>query len=117
MTTKNSRSTKTFNEKIWELTEKIPKGKITTYKILAHELDTNAYRAVGQALRCNPYAPRIPCHRVVSSDGSIGGFMGKIESESKEIRKKTKMLTKEGIRIKQGKIIDFENVLFRYREL
>ena len=68
-----------FNERTYDLLKKVPKGKVTTYKALAEKLGTKAYRAVGQAMRCNPYAPKVPCHRVVKSDGSIGGFQGSIE--------------------------------------
>jgi O-6-methylguanine DNA methyltransferase len=49
----------------------------TTYGQIARKLNTKAYRAVGNACRKNPYAPRVPCHRVVRSDGTIGGFGGK----------------------------------------
>jgi len=105
---------KSFNEKIYNLLKKVPKGKITTYKVLAEALGTKAYRAVGQAMRCNPYAPIVPCHRVVKSDGSIGGFSGSINPNSKEVRRKISMLRKEGIKIKNNKIVDFENVLFEF---
>ena len=106
MTSKNS-----FNEKIYALLRKVPKGKVTTYKALAEKLNTRAYRAVGQAMRCNPYAPNVPCHRVVSSDGSIGGFMGNKNLNSKEVRKKIRMLRKEGIKIYKNKIVDFKRCL------
>ena len=72
-----------FNEKVYSLLKKVPKGKVTTYKVLAEKLGTKAYRAVGQAIRCNPYAPEVPCHRCVSSVGSIGGFMGTKNSRKK----------------------------------
>ncbi len=75
-----------FAEKVYFLCRKIPEGKVTTYREIAHALNTKGYQAVGQALRCNPYAPRVPCHRVVKSDGSLGGFKGK--SEGKEIKEK-----------------------------
>lgn len=104
---------KSFNEKIYSLLKKVPKGKVTTYKILAEALGTKAYRAVGQAMRRNPYAPKVPCHRVVKSDGSIGGFSGSLNPKSKEVKKKIRMLRKEGIDIKDSKIKDFEKVLFR----
>ena len=97
-----------FNEKVYALLRKVPKGKVTTYKALAEKLGTKAYRAVGQAMRCNPYAPMVPCHRVVSSDGSIGGFMGNKNSDSREINKKIRMLKKEGIQVKNNKIINFD---------
>ncbi|MEK6983833.1 MAG: MGMT family protein [Nanoarchaeota archaeon] len=102
-----------FNEKIYCLLKKIPKGKVTTYKILAEAAGTKAYRAVGQAMRCNPYAPVVPCHRVVKSDGSIGGFAGSINPNGKEVRKKIAMLGKEGIATKNRKIVNFKKVLIK----
>ena len=95
---------KPFHKKIYDLLKKIPKGKVTTYKILAEKLGTKAYRAVGQAMRRNPNAPNVPCHRVINSDGSIGGYMGKKNENSKEIKKKISLLKKEGVKIKNNKI-------------
>ena len=100
----------TFNEKIYALLKKVPKGKVTTYKALAEALGTKAYRAVGQAMRCNPYAPKVPCHRVVKSDGSIGGFGGTKELSSPELSKKMKLLRKEGVFIKGNKIVNFQDL-------
>lgn len=99
-----------FSDKVYELLRKVPSGKVTTYKILAEKLGTKAYRAVGQAMKNNPYAPEVPCHRVVRSDGSIGGFMGKMSGE--EIAKKIKMLRAEGIEVKNGKIVGYDSRLF-----
>lgn len=92
----------TFAERVYEELKNVPKGKVTTYKILAEKLGTKAYRAVGAALKNNPYAPEVPCHRVVASDGSIGGFMGK--KSGKEIDKKINMLLEEGVEIIKGRI-------------
>jgi methylated-DNA-[protein]-cysteine S-methyltransferase len=100
-----------LNEKVWKICKRIPKGKVATYKSIAKALHTTAYRAVGQALKRNPYAPDVPCHRVVASDGSIGGFMGKVKG--KTISKKVRMLEKEGIRFKGNKIVDFKKRLAR----
>lgn len=105
MQSKNS-----FNEKIYALLRKVPKGKVTTYKALAEALGTKAYRAVGQAMRCNSYAPKVPCHRCVASDGSIGGFSGSGNPNSKEVKRKIRMLRKEGIRLKNNKIVDVEKI-------
>ena len=71
--TKN-RTNKTFREKVCEIVGKIPKGKVMTYKQVA-KLAGNAMasRAVGNILREN-YDPRIPCHRVIRSDGGVGGY-------------------------------------------
>ena len=103
-----------FNQKIYSLLKTVPKGKITTYKILAEAAGTKAYRAVGQAMRNNPYAPIVPCHRVVSSNGTIGGFMGTKEKNSKEIKKKIRMLEKEGVKIKNNRIVDFRDIYFKF---
>lgn len=79
-----------FNEKVWALTARIPRGKVMTYAQIAHQLKSKGYRAVGNALNKNPYAPTVPCHRVVGSDGSLTGFAAGLE-------KKRKLLRSEGI--------------------
>ncbi len=99
--------TNSFSEKCYSLLRKVPKGKITTYKALAEKLGTKAYRAVGNAMNKNPYAPRVPCHRVVKSNGEVGGFFS-------GTKKKIEMLRKEGIPIKEGKIIDFKSYLYKF---
>lgn len=96
-----------FQEQVWELLKKIPKGKVTTYKEIAHALNTKAYRAVGNACHNNPYSPVAACHRVVNSDGSIGGF-------SSGVKKKIKMLEREGVKVRNGKIVDFKKILFKF---
>jgi methylated-DNA-[protein]-cysteine S-methyltransferase len=99
-----------FEEKVWKLMEKIPKGRVTTYGLVAKKLNTKAYRAVGNACRRNPYAPRVPCHRVVRSDGTVGGFGGK--TSGKNVKKKIQMLRKEHVEIIDGRIADFAEVIF-----
>jgi len=65
---------KTFKEKVFEVVVKIPKGKTLTYKEVARIAGSpNAYRAVGSILKTN-YDSKIPCHRVVKSDGSLGNY-------------------------------------------
>ena len=103
-----------FNEKVYMLLKKVPKGKVTTYKQLANALGTRAYRAVGGAMKNNPYSPKVPCHRVVSSDGSIGGFGGMKNPKSLEVQRKIKMLRSEGVMVIKDKIKDFEKILFRF---
>ena len=90
----------------------IPKGKVTTYALIAKKLHTKAYQAVGNACRQNPYAPRVPCHRVVKSDGTIGGFAGK--TKGKTVQNKIELLRREKVRVRDGKIVDFEKVLFKF---
>jgi len=82
-----------FQEKVYAICKKIPKGKTMTYGEIAKILKSSP-RAVGQALRVNPYAPIVPCHRVIKSDGSLGGYNGKMNS-----RKKINLLKKEGVKI------------------
>jgi len=101
-----------FADKVYTLCKKVPKGKVTTYKELAKALGTKAYRAVGQAMRHNPYAPIVPCHRVVASDGTMGGFGG--QTHGPNIRSKIRMLEKEGVRVIGGKIHNFERILHRF---
>lgn len=102
-----------FHRKIYGLLKKVPEGKVTTYKALAEAAGTKAYRAVGQAMRCNPYAPIVPCHRVVASDGSIGGFQGSRNPDGKELKKKIVMLMREGVEVKNKRIVNFNKKLFR----
>ena len=97
----------TFNEKCYELLKQIPEGKVTTYKEIAKALNTKAYRAVGNAMNKNPNPVKIPCHRVVKADGSLGGYAyGDI--------KKIDLLTKEGVKIKDGRIVDFKTILHHF---
>lgn len=97
-----------FNERCYSLLKKVPKGKVTTYKALAQAMKTKAYRAVGNAMNKNPYAPKVPCHRVVNANGEIGGFV-------KGVKRKIEMLKKEGIKVKNNKIVDFEKHIFNLR--
>ena len=90
-----------FNQKCYELLSKIPKGKLSTYKQIAHILNTKAYRAVGNAMANNPNLIIVPCHRVIKSDGHIGGY-------ALGVKRKISLLKNEGIVIKKGEIIDFE---------
>ena|SRR3989338_1802629 len=97
-----------FQNKIYGILKKVPKGRVTTYKLLAQRLGSNAYRAVGTAMRKNPFAPIIPCHRVVCSNGEVGNYSGDGGANGK-----IKLLRDEGVEIDNNKIINFEKVLWR----
>jgi methylated-DNA-[protein]-cysteine S-methyltransferase len=97
-----------FQDRILSLCKMIPTGRVTTYKILARKLNTKAYRAVGTALKNNKTPIIVPCHRVVKSDGTLGGYAGKMNNDKKRV-----LLEKEGIRIKNDRIVDFERILWR----
>ncbi|MCB0309904.1 MAG: MGMT family protein [Bdellovibrionales bacterium] len=96
-----------FAEKCYAVLRQVPPGKVTTYQEIARALGSNAYRAVGQAMKRNPYAPEVPCHRVVQSDGSLGGFAwGPI--------KKRQLLEREGISVRHGRVQNFNQCLFKF---
>ncbi len=95
---------KTFNQKVYEICKTIPKGKISTYRQIALKLNCKAYRAVGNALNKNPYAPVVPCHRVIKTNGEVGGF-------ASGTKNKIKLLKQEGIEIKNNKI-DLKKYLY-----
>ena len=103
-----------FDQRVYRVLEKVPKGKVTTYKEIARVLNTKAYRAVGQALRRNEKPIIIPCHRVVSNDGRIGGFAGKTDPSSLAVKRKIRLLRSEGVEIKNNKI-NLEKYLYRLR--
>ena len=88
----NLKGTK-FQLKVWNYLKKIPRGKVKTYSEVAKAIGRPlAVRAVANAIGKNPLAPQIPCHRVVRSDGSLGGYSGKGGIKTKRF-----MLKKEGI--------------------
>ena len=82
-----------FQLKVWNFLKKIPKGKVKTYSEVAKAIRKPlAVRAVANAIAKNPYPIQIPCHRVIRSDGSLGGYSGE-----GGVKKKKNLLKKEGI--------------------
>ena len=82
-----------FQRKVWNYLKTIKKGSVTTYKQVAIAINRpKSARAVANAVGKNPLAPKIPCHRAIKSDGSLGGYSGK-----GGIKTKKKLLKKEGI--------------------
>ncbi|MFX0134406.1 MAG: MGMT family protein [Candidatus Hodarchaeota archaeon] len=86
-----------FQKKVLKITQKIPKGKVATYGLIAQVIGNRSYRAVGNALNRNPYPITIPCHRVIRSDGKTGGFARGTEY-------KEKLLRNENVEINKGRI-------------
>ena len=98
-----------FEIAVLEKLKKVPHGQVTTYGILAKAVGRpGAARAVGNAVNKNPWAPRVPCHRVVKSTGELGGF-------ASGTRKKIGLLKKEGVMVKKGRIIDFNLILYKFK--
>ncbi|KAL8365146.1 hypothetical protein RB595_004116 [Gaeumannomyces hyphopodioides] len=89
-----------FERRVWRLLVQIPRGRVSTYGALAAHLASSP-RAVGNALRRNPLAPLVPCHRVVATGGGLGGFKGKVARRDGEgttqLREKRALLRGEGV--------------------
>jgi O-6-methylguanine DNA methyltransferase len=96
---------KPFRKKVLQLLYTVPRGQWTTYKAMSDALSSSP-RAVGNAMRNNPYAPYVPCHRVLASDGSIGGFGGSWGQEGVHAKEKIKLLREEGVKFDgKGKVV------------
>lgn len=87
----------TFNQKAWAICSRIPAGKVATYGEIARVLGSKGARAVGNAMHNNPYAPHVPCHRVVGSNRRLTGYAG-------GLAKKERMLKAEGVKIHNGRV-------------
>lgn len=93
--TQSAKRTTAFQERVYAALRGIPPGFVTTYGSLATLLECGSSQAIGQALRNNPFAPEVPCHRIVKSDGSLGGFFG--DSTDLALVRKRRLLEDEGI--------------------
>ena len=82
-----------FQRKVYLALLDVPRGTTISYKQLGEKIGCKSAQAIGQALKRNPFAPHVPCHRVIASDGTIGGFHGQREGEM--IDKKMKLLKEE----------------------
>jgi methylated-DNA-[protein]-cysteine S-methyltransferase len=97
-----------LEQKIFKKLLQVPKGQVTTYGELSKAVGLkNGQRVVGKIMNKNPYPVIIPCHRVVMSTGKIGGY-----AYGEHV--KTKLLNDEGVQIKNGKILDLENKIYRF---
>ena len=95
-----------FQSECYIALEKVPPGKVISYAGLAEMIGRpKAHRAVGSAMNKNPFAPKVPCHRVVKSNGEIGGF-------ADDINVKIKRLHKEGVEVLNNKVVNFKSILF-----
>ena len=96
-----------LEHKVYEKLLQVPKGKVTTYSELAKAVGLkNGQRAIGRIMSKNPFPVIVPCHRVILANGKIGGY-----AWGEKI--KTNMLSKEGVKIKKGRILD-SNKIYRF---
>ena len=91
---------KTFDEQSYEQLSKIPKGKVSTYQEIARALGVKAYRAVGQAMNRNQNLINVHCHRVVKSNGEVGGYALGQDA-------KIQLLKKEGVEVDGQRVVDY----------
>jgi methylated-DNA-[protein]-cysteine S-methyltransferase len=100
-----------FQQRVYDALRHVPRGRVTTYKALADCLGCRSCRAVGQALRRNPFAPQVPCHRVIAADFTIGGFAG--ATAGAEIARKLRLLAGEGVKFHHKRLADPAQCLTR----
>lgn len=93
-----------LSERVYELLRRVPPGRVTTYKALAERLGTRAYRAIGVILSKNPDIPVVPCHRVVMSDGRLGGY-------ARGVDEKRRLLLSEGVPVVNNRVVGFERYM------
>ncbi len=97
-----------LSSRVYKKLLKVPKGRVTTYAELARAVGVeNGQRAIGNIMNKNPNPIIVPCHRVVRSDGSIGGYaFGQAEKEL--------LLSSEGVNIKDGRIVNMDETVYRF---
>lgn len=97
-----------LSELVYKKLTQVPEGKVTTYSELAKAVSLkNGQRVIGQIMKKNPFPVIIPCHRVVKSDGKIGGY-------AYGAKVKTNMLKNEGIKIQNGKIQEWNKKFYKF---
>ncbi len=99
--------TKSFEDQCLKLLRQIPAGKVTTYREIARKLDSKAYRAVGRAMAKNRNLVVFPCHRVVCSDGKVGGY-------ANGVNQKIQLLKREGVAVIGERVIALESVMYQF---
>jgi methylated-DNA-[protein]-cysteine S-methyltransferase len=93
-----------FARRVYEALCHVPAGRVITYAALARLIGCRSPRAVGQALRANPFAPQVPCHRVIASDLSPGGFFGR--TGGPRLAAKLRLLAAEGVRFDGNRLAE-----------
>lgn len=84
-----------FQDRVYAAVRLIPAGRVATYAEVARAVGCRSPRAIGQALKRNPFAPEVPCHRVVAASLAPGGFCG--QAAGREVLRKLALLAREGV--------------------
>ena len=108
-TLKTAHSISPFARRVYDALTKIPAGRVITYAALGRLVGCKSPRAIGQALRANPFAPRVPCHRVIASDLTPGGFQGRRGGAA--LARKLRLLASEGVTFRKGRLADPSRLL------
>jgi methylated-DNA-[protein]-cysteine S-methyltransferase len=98
-----------FAARVYAALKRIPRGRVITYAALAKRIGYRSPRAVGQALRANPFAPEVPCHRVIASDLSPGGFVG--QTTGPQLKRKLRLLAAEGVLFRKGCLAELRRAI------
>ena len=86
-----------FEKKVYNALMLIPKGKVTTYKLLWNFIRCRSAQAIGQALTRNPHAPEVPCHRVIKTDGTIGGYAYGMQKKEALLKQESIIFVSNGV--------------------
>lgn len=98
-----------FEARVYTALGEIPRGRVVTYAALAEHLECGSAQAVGQALKRNPFAPEVPCHRVIKTNLTLGGYSGK--TRGVRIARKRHILEEEGVEFDEaGRLLDHGRV-------
>ena len=108
MTNKRDDRRETCAQRVYGRLGQIPVGRVVTYGELARAVHCGSARAMGPILRRNPDAPRVPCHRVIRSDGRLGGYQG--QSGGRATLRKMQLLEGEGVVFEQGKLLEPQRI-------
>jgi methylated-DNA-[protein]-cysteine S-methyltransferase len=105
----NSSDVSPFARRVYDALVKVPAGRVITYAALGRRIGCESPRAIGQALRANPFAPQVPCHRVIASDLTPGGFQG--ERHGDALARKLSLLADEGVKFCDNRLVEANRVI------
>jgi len=98
-----------FARRVYAALVKVPAGRVITYAALGRRIGCGSPRAIGQALRANPFAPQVPCHRVIAADLTPGGFQGKRQGNA--LTRKLSLLADEGVKFYNNRLVETHRVI------